>query len=404
MEDDGNIFGASSSFHPQDDPLSTRLELLGSQLASYIDSNHSLSDDFDRMIFRHFFTASNVAVFATTLCRKRHYQYPIIHWPTLVLEDISLPLLLAISLTGAAYSIHEEHGKENITVARSFYRLADSFVFDQLDRVLEERPTEADITTAIQACQAGLLMYALKDLLVSDATAISTTVFTRLPNLVSALRRLNFTGCRHSDDEDPHLFLCREQITRLVAWTYCADCLATLCYNKPPCFSLTEMTGDLPCDPALWETGAPYAEVIRRYPRPSSSKSLVELMSQLLADGRPSDCELEHLPVFHVHVMLCAIQPIIFNLHVSMALEQQAEKLLHALDKWRGLWRETLELLTDEDRKWLGVAKYISGLEHLSRRIVEVAISADAASSQYLRRLPSTSSRYLHTFLRTFVV
>lgn len=86
-----------------------------------------------------------------------------------------------------------------------------------------------------------------------------------------------------------------------------------------------------------------------------------------------------------------------------MALEQQAEKLLAALSRWRHIWTKTVTRLSDEERKWLGVAQHIHGLEHLSRRIIEVATSPCSASSQYLRRVPSTSASALHAFIRDHV-
>ena len=87
-----------------------------------------------------------------------------------------------------------------------------------------------------------------------------------------------------------------------------------------------------------------------------------------------------------------------------MALAQQSQSLLRALDTWQHLWGRALEQLADEDRKWLGVANHVSDLAHLTRRIIQIAIGPQAASSRYLQRIPSPGTRELHEFMRVFVL
>jgi hypothetical protein len=85
-----------------------------------------------------------------------------------------------------------------------------------------------------------------------------------------------------------------------------------------------------------------------------------------------------------------------------MTLLKQSQSLLHALDTWQQLWGRALEQLADEDRKWLGVANNVSDLAHLTRRIIEVSIGPQAASSRYLQRIPSFGTKELHQFMREF--
>jgi hypothetical protein len=86
-----------------------------------------------------------------------------------------------------------------------------------------------------------------------------------------------------------------------------------------------------------------------------------------------------------------------------MTLKKQSTNFLYALDTWQQLWRKALKQLTDDDRKWLGVANNVSDLESLTRRIIEVAVGPYAASSRYLRRVPSFGTREIHEFMREFV-
>lgn len=87
-----------------------------------------------------------------------------------------------------------------------------------------------------------------------------------------------------------------------------------------------------------------------------------------------------------------------------MALAKQSQSLLQALDIWQQLWERALEQLAEDDWKWLGVANNVSDLAHLTRRIIEVAVGPQAASSRYLQRIPSFGTRELHEFMRMFVL
>lgn len=85
-----------------------------------------------------------------------------------------------------------------------------------------------------------------------------------------------------------------------------------------------------------------------------------------------------------------------------MFLSLQPEKLLQALGTWRYLWGRAIDKIPNNHLKWLGIAKNVPNIEYLSRRIIEVAISPEATSSQYLQRVPSYSSREIHEFIRDF--
>ncbi|KAK8047949.1 hypothetical protein PG996_016013 [Apiospora saccharicola] len=235
-----DLLGALLSQAPpsQADRLAARLDLLELEVTAHSSSGHcSTGVAFDPSAFRRFFSVSHVQSFATIFCRKRHYRYPIIHWPTFALEEAPLSLLMVVALTGATYSYRPGHGPEHIIEARNLYHLADSYVFHQLRTGLDRLQPTSDVglAEAVQLCQAALLMYGLDTLLASDSAMQRVAMTERLPVLASALRRLELVGYRHdtSGCEDWHLFIQREQGIRLVSWTFCVDCLATLSCNNP---------------------------------------------------------------------------------------------------------------------------------------------------------------------------
>ena len=88
-----------------------------------------------------------------------------------------------------------------------------------------------------------------------------------------------------------------------------------------------------------------------------------------------------------------------------MSLTHQSGRLLQALDTWRRLWNDAIANLAEADRKWLGVAKHVSDLESLTRRIIEVAVAGSQApvTSKYLQRIPSFGMRKIHEFMQDFI-
>lgn len=312
--DEQDLLGAflSQTLPSQEDRLAARLDLLGMDVTAHASSGHcSAGVSFDPSSFRRFFSVSHVQRFAMIFCRKRHYRYPIIHWPTFSLQEAPLPLLMVVALTGATYSYRPGHGPEHIIEARSLYHLADSYVFHQLRVFLDGMPSSSDsnLAEAIQLCQAALLMYGLDTLLANDSVMQRVAMTERLPALVSALRRLELVGYRHdaSGGEDWQLYIQREQVIRLVSWTFCVDCLATLSCNNPPIFSVMEMTGDLPCDPAVWDADSESAldSVRSCVTGHEGSQSLKVLIPRFLDGGCQEIGEWEKLPLSHLHIIMC---------------------------------------------------------------------------------------------------
>ncbi|KAM0715724.1 hypothetical protein Q7P37_009224 [Cladosporium fusiforme] len=384
--------------------ISARLDCLVNEVATHAKSAADHGTSFDGIDFRHFLSVTNVRTFVATFCHKRHYYYPIIHWASFSIEDASSVLLLVVALTGAAYTFGRSSEAEHAITARRFYTITDSYVFRQLETMNRGMPDRKDLDHTVQICQAALLMYALEILPSSDKTLRETGMTKRLPMLISSLRRLGFTRTRHEPEEDWQSFIHREQIIRIVAWTYCADCLATLAYNKPPSFSLLEMYGDLPCEATVWEAESPVSIERLEHSRKAMPRCLKDLMSWLLDVNHQTSLDEPRLPVFHLHILLCAFQQFIYNLQITITLTYQSSNVLQALRRWRYLWNNGINELSETDRMKLGVARVLSALELLTRKIVEVAVSDASSSSRYLQRVPAFDTKDLHTFIDTFVM
>jgi hypothetical protein len=313
--------GDFTDSEPWNTTMSLRLAELETELTQHAARSFGHQIQLDVHAYRSFFSADNARNFIATFCRKRHYRYQVIHWPTFEPNDVSLALLIAVCLTGAAYSFAERQGSTHAVQARSFYRLADSYVFQQLDDHLYGSSTAPKLSTSIELYQAALLMYALDILPAGDMAMQHTAVARRLPTLIAAVRALGFVDVRHGPSEDFEVFVHHEQRIRLVAWTFCADCLATLSCNKPPGFSLSEMRGDLPCDPKVWDADA--ISFLDLGPKSASPYSLADLMSQCLNNDWREPVESTKLPIFHLHVMLCGKSAALSRMFTGRAIHDE---------------------------------------------------------------------------------
>lgn len=396
--------GSVSSTHKTDCNLFERLGALAADLASHARSSADDTLCFDGDAFWRFCNVQHAREYATVFCRKRHYRYSIIHWPTFCLEDAPLPLLLAVILTGAAYSVYLSDGVKRAIDARAFYHIADRYISDQLEKPIDATTSLDDGNVkALQLCQSALLMYGLDLLPSGEKTLQNTAITRRLPTLINALRRFGFVEVQHKAQEDWQSFIYREQTIRLVSWTFCADCLATLSYNKPPGFSLLEMRGALPCDSALWEANAMTPPDISGHLNRGDAPvwCVRDLVGALMA-GRLQESENQNeLPPLHLQIALCALQQIIYSMQTSMSLNAvSAVSLLKALDSWHGLWTGAVKDQAPQDSKKLGVAHHVLDLAQLTKRIIKVSVQPN--TSQYLQRVPSCSMGDLHEFIREY--
>lgn len=103
-------------------------------------------------------------------------------------------------------------------------------------------------------------------------------------------------------------------------------------------------------------------------------------------------------------ILFPAMQCTIYHLHVSMALPQHAEKLYRSLDIWRKLFHQALIRLSEQERGLLGVSKYAASLDLVTRKTIEAAARPSSIISPYLLRIPRSSTKELHHFLRNISV
>lgn len=217
---------------------------------------------------------------------RRHWQWPIIHWPTFDTEKVALPLLLAAALTGAASSHPDDDAAKYRLSARSCLNTAEEYIFAALEDIGVTTTASSGVSDeVIQICQAALLISALQTSLHDEETR-RRVIMRRHPSLISALRRFGLMRTRHVPETQKRWsdFIRHESIIRLVTWTFLADSILPAFSNLPPCMTLSEMIGDLPSDDTIWNaaTEAEFEDKWSSYMSMQRPPSLKQVVQQLL--------------------------------------------------------------------------------------------------------------------------
>ncbi|KAH7125077.1 hypothetical protein B0J13DRAFT_484439 [Dactylonectria estremocensis] len=325
----------------------------------------------------------------------------LLHWPTFDLEKASLPLLLAIALSGTAFSRAEDGVETDPVSSKAFYQTAEAYIFDRLDAFCSpadgtEPMLHDDI---IEVCQAALLVEVIQKS-VND-TGIRRRMFAkRHPTLVAALRSLGILGIKHRDCTMPSwvLFIREELLIRLSIWTFLTDALPTLVFNQPPSMIISEMIGDLPCDEKLWNaaTETDFNKEWRETTTTQHRLSIQQLVANLFDDNWELGLRgnRSSLSVDHLFIMIWALQPIIFNLRTTVPMQSSLSSVLRALQRWRSAWDDTPQ------SHRVGLVSHSPELARLNKMILEAGLRNDAKFSTYLSGLALEDTMHIHELIK----
>ncbi|CAH0058422.1 unnamed protein product [Clonostachys solani] len=381
------------------DTLEGRLDLLCQELEIYSLRKPKFSGSFQRESFQSLFTSENVRRFVVAFSRKRHYQLPIIHWPTFDILKAPLPLLLSVAIMGAAYSHTPGVEPDPAVQARAIHTISGPYIFSKLQ---EQIDSDSGIDNLLEYCQAALLMIGLGTW-VKDQETRRTFLSKYRPKLIRVIRDHQLPQIGHEDDESWPSFIRKELKIRLASWTFYIDCLATMSTNHPPLLLLSEMRGQSPCSARIWDAETEEDFHKRKADTVMNSHCLVDQMSELMGDdwAEPQHLMCSQLSPYHLHAMSCALMPVIFNLHASRFPDSHSAAVFRALDRWDLLWAIEIKQMPEDQRKWLGVARNSPGLVWLSRQILKAGQTSEAKKWRYFQRIPSYTTADVFEFVRS---
>lgn len=150
---------------------------------------------FDIAMAKSVFTAHNASEILLAYFHYCHGYMPFIHRPTFVVDQVSLPLLLALIMAGSFFSPPKDHALS----ARNFLRTAEELIFSQESlRNYVEIPASSLTLHDIQALQAALAIIMVQGEM-NDCSTRRRIRLKRFPVVVGAVRAWGLTRIRHPD-------------------------------------------------------------------------------------------------------------------------------------------------------------------------------------------------------------
>ncbi|KAH8653626.1 hypothetical protein BX600DRAFT_83123 [Xylariales sp. PMI_506] len=413
LSDDGDVYSAYKETPPgltlyshPDDTISSRLGHLVIDLKDTAALKPELDESFSRFPCAHFFTSANLQRFLKSFYSKRHYQFPLIHWATLNPEKLSLPLLLAVILTGASYSHYEENNVSDGYSLSLLLQVAEKYVFKSLKKHVWSSCSKTISNQHLELCQAALLIIWLHYDCYDDLS-IERFITKRLPMLIAVVRKVQLAELKqNSENPEWEAFIHQESCIRFVTWSWFITTLCVFFYNHPPLMTISEMSGHLPCSEELWEAKSKNEFDMRNatVKLDQGPQCLKSLVSGLLGEEWTEEMResYEQLSIHHLHGLVLSLQPVIFNVHTGKLPTDHSPTFIRALDRWDNLWESAMRRTPIDQIKWLGVSRNGHEISSLSRRIIEVNRTEQASQSMYLQRIPVTNLSTIHQFIRQY--
>ncbi|RDW74798.1 hypothetical protein BP6252_05940 [Coleophoma cylindrospora] len=413
-----------NQYYPLPEPqsalaLGCRMRELISQLST---THHSMSqndmaqENFNLRLAESVFTVHNLRHFVWVYFHRCHRHIPIIHRPTFDYEKATLPLVLALFLSGSQCAVPSD----SAISAREFYDVAEEYIFSHstFRGLLQNGDNATNHNDEIEVFQAALLIQILQNSR-NDTKTRRWIRLKRHPCLVNAMRLSGLFGAKRRllpgdiSGSNWHDFISDELRTdllvneqyRIATWTYVMDSNFAVFFNNPPQVAISEMTGDFSCPEIVFEaeTASEFgllASSLPTGPQPYSPSYLVSLFFQESQLGLQAYL-CERLTAIHLLVIICALQSITMTSKTSFLAQATAESIFSATDQWKELWDTATERDGREHLLQVGFARHAVEFCWLTRALAKIGKLGDP-TSRYMQIEPTDSIKHLHEFIRKY--
>ncbi|EEU37054.1 uncharacterized protein NECHADRAFT_52033 [Fusarium vanettenii 77-13-4] len=277
-----------------------------------------------------FFSPLHLRKFLALFWNIWHPNCPFIHRQSFDPTIAKPCLVAAMAVTGASVSPEPTDNE----LARTWFNSVEEMVFSD-DAFCDDAPycplvNPVEGIDKIQALQAGYL--AARDVGVSSA------------------RHRNYDLTSSFDDFDWQDFIAREQLIRVVMWTFMFDKGFVLFNNIPPRMVIKEMTMHIAWPDSIFQAGtaAECAREIQAFLSRSSSGSyltLCEVFERYCKDKMDPNLRrvlVEH-GASHLFAIILAVYSTIFQHQNSLAGFDQLGGIRNALDNWKSTYEAYLK-------------------------------------------------------------
>ncbi|KAJ4198775.1 hypothetical protein NW767_008766 [Fusarium falciforme] len=296
-----------------------------------------------------FFSPLHLRKFLALFWNIWHPNCPFIHRQSFDPTTAKPSLVASMVVTGACVSPEPTDNE----LARTWFNSVEEMVFSD-DAFCDDAPycplvNPVQGIDKIQALQAGYLVCTYQNWEGNDNSKRRARRH-RFNSLVSAARDVGVSSARHRnydltssfDDFDWQDFIAREQLIRVVMWTFMFDKGFVLFNNIPPRMVIKEMTMHIAWPDSIFQasTATECAREIQAFLSRSSSGSyltLCEVFERYCKDKMDPNLRrvlVEH-GASHLFAIILAIYSTIFQHQNSLAGNDQLGGIRNALDNWK---------------------------------------------------------------------
>ncbi|OOQ85442.1 hypothetical protein PEBR_24720 [Penicillium brasilianum] len=368
--------------------LSNQLTQLTNDLVetskSMIDGPINTQQPLELMELSAVLSISNIPSFISAFFQSLHWHLPIVHFPTFDPGNISNPLLLAISLAGAAYSLP----RDDANFSPWIFDVAEEYIFRKIAN-LSIASSQEDLThlmPTVQLIQSALIM----EMLQFGRDDIQTRRRIRIirhPCLVSTIRSLGFLKLKRStaprvfDYWTWRMLVAEEMCIRIACWAFLADGFLTVCFKNYPALSVFEMDCHLAWSAELWEAedAESFSKIAVAHAIDVPLPSLSEVVDQLLEPPKtagPTPWSSSLSPE-HLLIIIYAISSLAFQARSGLLKYLSPEKISRAAANWKQIWDTVVKTPKKEQLLHLGYPKHAEELWWLLNATLEVANKHD---------------------------
>ncbi|RSL83513.1 hypothetical protein CEP51_004468 [Fusarium floridanum] len=304
-----------------------------------------------------FFSPLHLRKFLALFWNIWHPNCPYIHRQTFDPTTAKPSLVAAMVITGACVSPEPTDNE----LARTWFNSVEEMVFSD-DAFCDDAPycplvNPVQGIDKIQALQAGYLVCTYQNWEGNDNSKRRARRH-RFNSLVSAARDVGVNSARHRnydftsgfDDFDWQDFIAREQLIRVIMWTFMFDKGFVLFNNIPPRMVIKEMTSHIAWPDSIFQAGTATecAREIQAFLLRSSSGSYLtfcEVFERYCKDKMDQDLRrvlVEH-GASHLFAIILAVYSTIFQHQNSLAGLDLLGGVRNALDNWKSTYEAYLK-------------------------------------------------------------
>ncbi|KAJ5482541.1 hypothetical protein N7475_001353 [Penicillium sp. IBT 31633x] len=368
--------------------------------------NPGASSPLDLIELSTLLGVSNISASISAFFHSLHWHLPVVHFPTFDPGNISNPLLLAIFLSGATYTIPLDGG----ALPSGLFDVAEEYIFRKIACLptLASSKDHSHLSSTVQLIQSALIIEMLQFGQDNMQTRRRIRI-VRHPCLVSTIRSLGIFQLKRAtaptvcDERMWRKLVAEEVCIRIACWVFLADGFLTVCFKNHPSISVFEMDCHFPWSAELWE--AESAPSFGRIAMPHSTELPLPPLRDVITQLLDTPLNTDPIPwglsvsVEHLLILIYAINSLAFQVRAGLLRYLSLDKIRCASGNWRRVWDSAIGLLDKDQLLHLGYPKHAQELWWLLNATLDATGKSDAGL-QYMDNTATDDLGNLNDFIQ----